>query len=173
MNLQELNAVSEAEFISVLGGVFEHSPWVAQTVVSGRPYASVNALHQAMVQAVDDAGLGKQLILIRAHPDLAGKAARAGTLTNASTHEQMTAGLNQLTDVEFERFHFLNDTYKQRFSFPFILAVRGFGGQSHDKFSILEAFENRLKNTPDQEISEALRQIARIAELRLGDMFKV
>lgn len=172
MQLSQLNTMPEAEFVIVLGGVFEHSPWVAEAIADGRPYATIAALHQAMVQAVEHAGTPQQLALIRAHPDLAGKAARAGDLTHASTNEQKGAGLDRLNDVEFERFHHLNDAYKQRFDFPFILAVRGFGGVSHNKYSILAAFEERLKNTPDQEISEALRQIARIAELRLGDMLE-
>ena len=170
MNLQDLNSLSEAEFVSVLGGIFEHSPWVAEAVAGDRPFASVSALYQVMVQAVEKAGVTKQLALICAHPDLAGKAARAGNLTDASTSEQKGAGLDRLDDTEYERFHSLNDAYKQRFDFPFILAVRGFDGKGHDKYSILASFEARLKNTPEQEISEALRQIARIAELRLGDM---
>ena len=170
MNLQELNSLPEADFIAALGGIFEHSPWVAEDVAGDRPFASVSVLHQAMVEAVEKAGVKKQLTLIRAHPDLAGKAARAGNLTDASTSEQKGAGLDRLDDAEYERFHRLNDAYKQRFDFPFILAVRGFDGNGHDKHSILANFETRLKNTTEQEISEALRQIARIAELRLGDM---
>lgn len=170
MNLQQLNALSDDEFVSCLGDVFEHSPWVAQIVLGDRPFTSVDALHQAMVHAVEQVGREKQLLLIRAHPDLAGKAAKAGKLTDASTNEQKTAGLDQLTDAEFERFHHLNDAYKQRFEFPFILAVRGFAGKAHDKISILEAFETRLNNMPEQEVFESLRQIARIAALRLGDM---
>lgn len=170
MNLQELNTLPEGDFIAALGGIFEHSPWVAEAVAGKRPFASVSALHQAMVRAVTQADINRQLALIRAHPDLAGKAARAGTLTYASTNEQKGAGLDQLDDAEYERFHRLNTAYKQRFDFPFILAVRGFDGKGHDKMSILANFEMRLKNTPEQEISEALRQIARIAELRLGDM---
>ncbi|MDR0251942.1 MAG: 2-oxo-4-hydroxy-4-carboxy-5-ureidoimidazoline decarboxylase, partial [Brucellaceae bacterium] len=157
MNLQELNTLSEADFIAALGGIFEHSPWVAEAAVRDRPFASVSALHQAMVRAVEKADVTKQLALIRAHPDLAGKAARAGNLTDASTSEQKGAGLDRLDDAEYDRFHQLNDAYKQRFDFPFILAVRGFDGKGHDKYSILAAFETRLKNTPDQEISEALR----------------
>lgn len=172
MQLSQLNTMPEDEFVTVLCGVFEHSPWVAEAVADGRPYATIAALHQAMVQAVEHAGAPQQLALIRAHPDLAGKAARAGDLTHASTNEQKGAGLDTLNDAEFECFHHLNDAYKQRFDFPFILAVRGFGGVLHDKHSILATFERRLENTPDQEISEALRQIARIAELRLGDMLE-
>lgn len=170
MNLQELNRLSEADFIAALGGIFEHSPWVAEAVAGDRPFAYVSVLHQAMVEAVEKAGVKKQLTLIRAHPDLAGKAARARNLTDASTSEQKGAGLDRLEDAEYERFHRLNDAYKQRFDFPFILAVRGFEGKGHDKHSILASFEARLKNTPEQEISEAVRQIARIAELRLGDI---
>ena len=173
MNLQELNSLPEADFIAALGGIFEHSPWVAEDVAGDRPFASVSVLHQAMVEAVEKAGVKKQLTLIRAHPDLAGKAARAGNLTDASTSEQKGAGLDRLDDAEYERFHHLNDAYKQRFDFPFILAVRGFEGKGHDKHSILASFEARLKNTPEQEISEALRQIARIARLRLGDMLTI
>lgn len=172
MDLNQLNIMPKAEFISTLGGIFEHSPWVAEAVAPLRPFASVEALHHAMVQVVENAGQPQQLALIRAHPDLAGKAARSGGLTPDSTNEQKGAGLDKLSESEFERFHQLNDAYKQRFDFPFILAVRGFGGVRHDKYSILTSFETRLKNTPDQEVSEALRQIARIAELRLGDMLK-
>ncbi len=172
MKLHELNSLPAADFVSALGGIFEHSPWVAEAVVGDRPFASVSALHRAMVQAVENAGVARQLMLIRAHPDLAGKAARAGNLTDASTSEQKGAGLNQLSDAEYARFHQLNDAYKQRFDFPFILAVRGFDGKGHDKHSILASFETRLHNTPEQEISEALRQIARIAGLRLEDMIE-
>lgn len=172
MQLSQINTMPESEFIAALGGIFEHSPWVAEAIVDGRPYATVAALHQAMVQAVEGAGEPQQLALIRAHPDLAGKAARAGDLTYASTNEQKGAGLDNLNDAEFERFHQLNNAYRQRFDFPFILAVRGFGGVKHDKYSILAAFEERLKNTSDQEVSEAVRQIARIADLRLVDMFE-
>lgn len=172
MDLNQLNIMPKAEFISTLGGIFEHSPWVAEAVAPLRPFASVEALHHAMVQVVENAEQPQQLALIRAHPDLAGKAARAGGLTPDSTNEQKGAGLDKLSESEFEHFHQLNDAYKQRFDFPFILAVRGFGGVHHDKYSILTSFETRLKNTPDQEVSEALRQIARIAELRLGDMLK-
>lgn len=170
MKLDVLNTLPEADFIKILGDIFEHSPWVAAAVAGKRPFDSIAQLHQAMVQAVALAGEEKQLALIRAHPDLAGKAARAGTLTDASTGEQKTAGLDQLTADEFSRFHQLNSAYQQRFEFPFILAVRGFAGKAHDKYSILAAFETRLSHPRDQEIAEALRQIARIAELRLRDM---
>jgi 2-oxo-4-hydroxy-4-carboxy-5-ureidoimidazoline decarboxylase len=123
-----------------------------------------------MVEAVSTAGREKQLALIRAHPDLAGKAARLGALTAESTREQKGAGLDRLSDAEFDEFHGLNDAYKARFGFPFILAVRGFDGRSHDARSILASFRTRLDNSADAEIDEALRQIARIARLRLDDL---
>ncbi|QKV18785.1 2-oxo-4-hydroxy-4-carboxy-5-ureidoimidazoline decarboxylase [Oricola thermophila] len=165
VSLERLNACSDSEFVSALGGIFEHSPWVAEAVVGKRPFASVAALHAAMVAAIEAAGTEAQLKLIRAHPDLAGKAALAGELTAESSAEQKGAGLDRLTPGEYERFHALNDRYKERFGFPFILAVRG-----HDKHSILGAFERRLKHSPEEERAEALAQIARIGEFRLNDL---
>ena len=165
VSLETLNTCSDSDFVAALGAIFEHSPWVAETVAGERPFASVTALHAAMVAAIDGAGKDAQLTLIRAHPDLAGKAALAGELTAESTSEQRGAGLDRLTTEEFERFHKLNDAYKARFGFPFILAVRG-----HDKHSILGAFERRLKHSPEEERAEALAQIARIGEFRLNDL---
>jgi 2-oxo-4-hydroxy-4-carboxy-5-ureidoimidazoline decarboxylase len=165
VSLAFLNTCSDSEFVDTLGGIFEHSPWVAQAALAGRPYASTDELHAAMAKAVDKAEEDMQLALIRAHPDLAGKAALAGELTAESTSEQSGAGLDRLSEDEYARFHRLNDAYKARFGFPFILAVRG-----HDKHSILSAFETRLKNTQNAEMTEALSQIARIAEYRLGDV---
>lgn len=120
-----------------------------------------------MVGAIDRAGRDVKLALIRAHPDLAGKAALAGEITAESTSEQKGAGLDRLTSEEFERFHVLNDAYKARFGFPFILAVRG-----HDKHSILASFERRLGHDIEDEIAEALAQIARIGEFRLNDLIE-
>jgi 2-oxo-4-hydroxy-4-carboxy-5-ureidoimidazoline decarboxylase len=117
-----------------------------------------------MVEAVEAAGEARQLVLIRAHPDLAGKAARAGALSAESSREQTGAALDRLSDAEFERFHRLNEGYRARFGFPFIICVR-----DHTKASILAAFEARLVNDRGAEIAEALRNIARIAELRLVD----
>ena len=165
VSLNHLNTCAETEFVDHLGAIFEHSPWVAEKVASLRPFASVEALHAAMVAAIDAAGDTPQLALIRAHPDLAGKAALAGELTRESTSEQSGAGLDRLTADEYARFHKLNDAYKERYGFPFILAVRG-----HDKHSILASFEERLKNTPVAEKSEALAQIARIGDFRLNDL---
>lgn len=170
MTLDELNEAPRHAFIAALGGIFEHSPWVAEAIADKRPFQSVEALHGAMVEAVDAAGREKQLALIRAHPDLAGKAARAGALTAESTREQKGAGLDRLSDTAFDEFHRLNDAYKARFGFPFILAVRGFDGRAHDARSILASFRARLDNATETEIDEALRQIARIARLRLDDL---
>ena len=165
MTLEELNGASEEKFVSALGGIFEHSPWVAETVAGLRPFSSVEILHGAMVVAVEKAGQAAQLGLIRAHPDLAGKAARQGSLTAESTSEQKGAGLDRLTDDEFEEFHRLNNAYQSRFGFPFILAVRG-----HNKHSIIGAFRQRLDHNAGEEVAEALRQIALIARFRLHDL---
>ena len=162
LTLSELNDLPKPDFVRVLADIFEHSPWVAEGVVDATPFASVQGLHAEMVGVVAEADEEKQLALIRAHPDLAGKAARAGNLTDASTNEQAGAGLNRLTDKEFERFHSLNDAYKKRFNFPFILAVKG-----HNKGSILSAFETRLNNDPITERQTALEEIYKIARFRL------
>lgn len=165
MTLEELNRASAEDFVNALGGIFEHSPWVAESVAGLRPFSSVEILHGAMVVAVEKAGKAAQLELIRAHPDLAGRAARQGSLTAESTNEQKGAGLDRLTDAEFEEFHRLNDAYQNRFGFPFILAVRG-----HNKHSIIAAFRQRLEHNIGDEIAEALRQIAMIARFRLHDL---
>ena len=167
MTLDEINRLDRAAFAATLGAVFEDSPWVARAAWPARPFASVEALHDAMAAAVDAAGETKQLALIRAHPDLAGKAARAGALGEHSTREQAGAGLDQLSADEFARFHRLNDAYAARFGFPFIIAVRG-----HTRESILAAFEKRLANNRDAEIAEALDNIGRIACFRLADLIE-
>ena len=156
-----LNTLSKTDFVDRLGGIFENSPWVAERVFPKRPFDDVLGLHAAMCAEVAAAGPDAQLKLIRAHPDLAGKAALAG-LTAASSSEQAGAGLDRLTAEEYRRFHDLNDRYRERFGFPFILAVKG-----HDKTSILAAFETRLPNDADTERETALEQIYKIARLRL------
>ena len=162
LTLSELNDLPNPDFVRVLADIFEHSPWVAEGVVGSTPFASVHDLHADMTNVVAEAGEEKQLALIRAHPDLAGRAARAGNLTASSTSEQAGAGLDRLTSEEFKRFHKLNDAYKERFDFPFILAVKG-----HDKSSILSAFEERLNNDPATERQTALEEIYKIARFRL------
>ena len=161
LTLAALNRADQARFVDLLGGVFEHSPWVAEGAWAARPFESVEGLHSAMVGVVKEAG-EKQLELIRAHPDLAGKAARAGSLTAASSQEQAGAGLDRLSDEEYSRFHTLNDAYKEKFDFPFILAVKG-----HTKTSILSSFEARLPHTAEEERQTALAEIYKIARFRL------
>ncbi|MBM3220486.1 MAG: 2-oxo-4-hydroxy-4-carboxy-5-ureidoimidazoline decarboxylase [Candidatus Rokubacteria bacterium] len=157
-----VNRLERGEFRALLGGVFEDSPWVAEHAFECRPFASVEALHAVMVAMVETASREEQLALIRAHPDLAGTAARAGTMTASSVAEQASAGLDRLTDEEYARFERLNAAYREKFGFPFIIAVR-----RHDKHAILAAFETRLRNSEDEEIATALTQIAEIARLRL------
>lgn len=161
-NLAALNTAPATDFVAALAGIYEHSPWIAEAVVAQRPFASLLALHDAMIGAVRGASADKQLALVKAHPDLAGKAARAGELTAASTSEQMSAGLDRLSDADYARFHRLNDAYKARFGFPFIVCVR-----RHTKDSILRAFEQRLAHSADEELATALTEIFRIAALRL------
>jgi 2-oxo-4-hydroxy-4-carboxy-5-ureidoimidazoline decarboxylase len=162
MTLDELNTQELAAFRDTLGGIFEHSPWVAEEAWPLRPFASAEALHAAMCKAVIDAGEAAQLALLRAHPQLAGKAALRGELTAASNQEQQGAGLDQCSADEYARLHELNAQYEQRFGFPFILAVRG-----HTRSSILANMAARVDNPRDDEFAEALHQVERIARLRL------
>ncbi|PKM08997.1 MAG: OHCU decarboxylase [Gammaproteobacteria bacterium HGW-Gammaproteobacteria-4] len=167
MTLDQLNQLDHAAFVATLGGIFEHSPWVAERVFAQRPFAGVGALHEAMCAVVDAASAAEQLALIRAHPQLAGKAAVRKELTAASLSEQQGAGLGQCSPDEFARITELNDAYQQRFGFPFILAVRG-----HTRDSIIAAMAERIDNPPEHEHDKALRQIARIARFRLADLIQ-
>jgi 2-oxo-4-hydroxy-4-carboxy-5-ureidoimidazoline decarboxylase len=163
----ELRRLERERFVELFGDVFEHSPWVAEQAFDAGPFHSLEALHRAMVEALRRAPRARQLALIRAHPDLAGRAAVRGGLTAASSAEQAGAGLDQCTPAEFERFHELNDRYRKRFGFPFILAVKG-----KSRRQILAAFEERLANSLEAEFEEALTQIARIARFRLDDLIR-
>ena len=165
MTLDELNALPQAAFTAALAAVFEHSPWIPERTWSGTAYASVDELHRALCGTLAESGEAEQLALIRAHPELAGRAAIRGELTEASTREQSGAGLDRCTPEEFARLHALNAAYGARFGFPFILAVRG-----HDRASILAQWQRRLGNAPEAERAEALRQIERIARFRLEDL---
>ena len=166
-SLEALSQLDREAFRRVLGGVFEQSPWVADRAFDRRPFATLEALHAAMVAVVRSASRDEQLVLIRAHPDLAGKAARGGAMSAASVAEQASAGLDRLTDEEYERFERLNAAYREKFGFPFIIAVR-----RHDKHAILATFEARLRNDLDVEVQAALAQIAAIARLRLDALAK-
>ncbi|PYN82053.1 MAG: 2-oxo-4-hydroxy-4-carboxy-5-ureidoimidazoline decarboxylase [Candidatus Rokuibacteriota bacterium] len=167
LTLDTLNRVSREEFEQALGAVFEHSPWIAGRAGEARPFASVEALHAGMIAVVRRASRQEQLALLRAHPDLAGRAARAGALSDASSAEQSSAGLDRLSDEEYERFGRLNAAYREKFGFPFIIAVR-----RHDKTGILDTFQTRLRNTPDQEVETALAEVAAITRLRLARLVK-
>ena len=171
LTLQQINAASVAEFTALLDGTYEHSPWIAERAAALRPLASLAALKRALVEVVRESGLDAQLGLIRAHPELAGKAMVARTLTAESTHEQGKAGLTDCTPEEFAQIQRLNADYNAKFGFPFILAVRGPRGLGLDKAQIIATFERRLRNHPDFELAEALRNIHRIAEIRLNDKF--
>jgi 2-oxo-4-hydroxy-4-carboxy-5-ureidoimidazoline decarboxylase len=162
LSLAALNALDEAAFVAALGGVFEHSPWVAQRAYASRPFGSVAAVHAAMVGAVQSATPDEQLRLMRAHPELAGKAAIRGELTADSTREQTGAGLDRCSPEEFAQLTALNARYAERFGFPFILAVKG-----HDRAGILREFARRVDHPRAAEIAENLAQIARITRFRI------
>lgn len=162
LTLDQLNAMSTADFTAALGDIYEHSPWVAEAASARRPFAKLSTLHNTMAEAVRDATANDRMVLIKAHPDLAGKAARAGALTADSTSEQSSVGLDRLSGVEFTRFHELNDAYKAKFGIPFIVCVR-----RHTKDSILSEFERRIALDEASERDAALTEIFRIAALRL------
>lgn len=165
--LNQLNTMATDAFVAALGGIFEHSPWVAQAAADKRPYDSVDALHKTMSAAVENAGETRQLALINAHPELAGKAAVRGELTAESTREQSGAGLGQCTQEEFDKLQTLNRSYREKFGFPFILAVRGY-----DRHGIIANFESRVNHTRDEELRASLDQIYRIARFRLDELIE-
>ncbi|MYM65764.1 allantoate amidohydrolase [Pseudoduganella sp. FT55W] len=171
--LSELNSCDTATFIDRLRGIYEHSPWIPERAAAQRPFANETALKLALQSVVSAASLDEQLGLIRAHPELAGKAAVAGQLTAESTSEQAKSGLHLCSAEEFAVLHQLNADYNAKFGFPFILAVKGPTGQGLTRQSIIATFTRRLKNQRADEIAECLRQIKRIAEIRLNDLLSV
>lgn len=173
LTIEQLNAADAAEAARLLDGLYEHSPWIAQAALAQRPFRSLGHLKHAMAEVLRAAPVERQLTLIRAHPELAGKAMVANTLTAESTNEQSKAGLTHCTAEEFARLQQLNADYNARFGFPFILAVRGPRGTGLARQQIIETFARRLGNPVDFERAEALRNIHRIAELRLNDKFGV
>jgi beta-ureidopropionase / N-carbamoyl-L-amino-acid hydrolase len=173
LTLQALNSASAAEATHMLDGVYEHSPWIGAQALSQCPFRSLAHLKYSLVQVLEAAGLDAQKGLIRAHPELAGKAMQSQTLTAESTNEQSKAGLTQCTPDELAQIAKLNAAYQAKFGFPFILAVRGARGTGLTKAVILQTFERRLHNHPQFELQECLRQIHRIAEIRLNDKFGV
>lgn len=160
--------MSEPEFVAAFGGVYEDSPWVARETWGrglDERHDTVAALTDELAATVDAAGEDTKLALIRAHPDLAGRAAVRGGLGRESTREQAGAGIDQCSEEELERFIGLNDAYRNRFGFPFVMAVRG-----SDRHAILAAFEERLEHDPQAEFERAIAEIHRIARFRLADL---
>ena len=165
LTLGFLNAMSTGAFVAALANVFEHSPWIAEAAEHARPFASLADLRDALVAVIDKAPAAQRLALIGAHPDLANRTQRAAGLTVESTAEQDGAGLDRLSAAEFTLFEQANTAYKEKFGFPFILCVR-----RHTRDSILDAFARRLANPPQQEEQESIREIGRIATLRLAEL---
>jgi len=163
--LAALNAFDRAAFIAALGHLFEHSPWVAEETWSKRPFADAAQLHAALYATMRAAPRERQLTLIRAHPDLAGRLAQQRKLTDASAREQASAGLSQLTDAELVEFTRLNDAYRAKFGIPFIICAR-----LNAKAAILTAMQTRVENPPEAEFAAALAEIEKIAWLRLQDV---
>ena len=173
LTLQILNEASTTQAALLLVGLYEHSPWIADQTLARRPFRSLPHLKYCLVQTLAAADRAAQIALIRAHPELAGKAMQSQTLTTESTNEQNKAGLTQCTPQELEKIAQLNAAYGEKFGFPFILAVRGARGMGLSKHQIFTTFERRLHNHPEFELQECLRQIHRIVEIRLNDKFGV
>ena len=171
ITLAQLNAATTQEAARMLDGVYEHSPWIAESALDQRPFASLAGLKHAMTVVLHNAGRERQVQLICAHPELAGKAMVDQSLTHESTNEQSKAGLTHCSPDEFAQIQQLNHSYNSKFGWPFILAVRGPRGTGLTKQQIIDTFERRLYGHPDFELDECLRNIHRIAEIRLSDKF--
>ena len=165
LTIGQVNNATEAEFISLFGGVFENSPHIARLGWRARPFLDLSSFHQALRAIVDTLSLEDKVALIRAHPDLVGRAALAGTLSDELTREQASAGLDRLTEAEIARFNDLNHRYHGKFGFPFVICAR-----ENKKESIVAGMEERLQNSRDDEIDAAIREIGKIAGLRLRDL---
>lgn len=162
--MQTIDQLDREAFVARFGPLFEHSPWVAEHAWADRPFDGPDELLEALCSAMYAASRERQIELIRAHPDLAGRAAIAGTLTEDSRREQSSAGLDRLTPDEYEAFTRVNRAYRERFGFPFVVCVR-----EHTKESILRTAAERLEHSPQEELRVALGEIAKIARLRLQD----
>ena len=162
MTLADLNRLDQANFVAALAGIYEYSPWVPERAWSRRPFVDINDLHAALAAVVAAAEKDEQLALIRAHPELAGKAMTDGSLTADSTAEQSRAGLMHCSPAELARLRELNARYNANFGFPFILAVKGY-----DRAGVIAEFARRVDNDAAEEFAENLRQIDKIARLRL------
>lgn len=168
MSVDRVNDLSKEEFVQRFGALFEHSPWVAEGTWRERPFESASELGGALTRAMYEAPTQRRLDLIRAHPDLAGKAAMEGALTPESKGEQASAGLDRLAPREYEAFTQLNKAYREKFGFPLVIAVKG-----HTKETIFASARTRLERGRAEEIEAALAEISRIAGLRLGDLVEL
>ena len=168
ITIDEVNALSREEFVARFGPLYEHSPWIAEEAYGSRPFGDFDELHEAMVGAVEVAPEGRKMELIRAHPDLAGKAAMAGELTPESSGEQASAGLDRLSPEEFEHFTSMNEAYREKFGIPMIVAVR----EHRSKETILADAEKRLRHSRPEEVRTALAEIHKIARFRLEDLIQ-
>jgi len=168
VNIEQINAMSPAEFVKTFGGIFEHSPWIAEQTFEQRsvPFEDINDLFVRLTTTVSESSDEQKLALIRAHPDLVGKLAKEGKLTRESTAEQKAAGLTSLSDDEVKAFEAYNKQYRDKFGFPFVICAR-----ENKKSAILKSFPERLQNSQPQEMNTALGEIYKIARLRLIDLF--
>jgi 2-oxo-4-hydroxy-4-carboxy-5-ureidoimidazoline decarboxylase len=167
LSLQDINALNHEEFTQALGQLFEGPPWIIAEAWYTRPFRTRNDLYNALCTIMYQASPDKQIALLRSHPDLVGRAALEGRLSSASTSEQASAGLHQLSPAEIDTFTHLNQTYQARFGFPFVICAR-----ENKKESILAGFAARLQNTRDQEIAIALQEVAKICSFRLQDLVR-
>ena len=165
MNLQQINTLDKQTFVQSLGSIFEHSPWVAERVYDQRPFATLEALHQQMLTVMQQADKDEQKRLILSHPELAGSAARSGQLTRDSRNEQAGAGLDHCSAEELARLQSLNARYRDKFGFPFIIAVKGL-----NRYDIMDAMEQRLAHDTQQEFVTCLDEIGKIAGFRLQQL---
>jgi beta-ureidopropionase / N-carbamoyl-L-amino-acid hydrolase len=173
LTLSQFNTASAAQALAMLDGLYEHSPWIAEKAIARRPFRSLAHMKHTMVEVLAEAGPQAQAALIRVHPELAGKAMVSKTLTAESSNEQGKAGLTDCTPAEFAHIQELNAAYNKKFGWPFTLAVRGPRGLGLDRHAIIRTFERRLAGHPDFELAECIRNIHRIAEIRLNDKFGV
>ena len=164
-DMAAINTMDRAAFVEKFGGIFEKSPWVAEKAWDKKPFATIDDMHAAMVTVARNAPLPSQLTLLQSHPDLAGKEAQAGAMTASSVYEQASAGLNALSKAEVARISELNTAYKQKFGFPFIIAVR-----MHTKEGIFFDFSRRLQNDTQTEYANDLQNVYAITRLRLDKM---
>ncbi len=167
ITIDTANRLSREDFVEIFGPIYEHSPWVAEGACDARPFDGIDGLHEAMVRAVTKAPEARKMALVRAHPDLAGKAAVAGELTRESSREQSSAGLDRLTPEEYREFQRLNGAYREKFGFPMIFAVR-----EHTKETLLAGAEERLNHSRQEEVETALAEVSKIARLRLEDLIE-